>query len=777
MSLFMIKMPRYESSEGDKKQTENQKAFIHSMEQFYLNFLNLNQKRSLKERIIYGDLTIALEIASKSGAEIISFYVAVPKDLETALEKYVTGIFNRAIIEKIPSDYTIFEKNRCVMGAYLKLKKTDFLSLTTYEDLEKDPLSQITNSLSKIGEDEGAAIQLIIKPHTKSITREKAKNIIKKIEEGQSLETAVDKIFRSPIFLFLEEVIKIFTVKDKENIAKKEEKNIDKKAIEGIEKKAKKREFNVNLRIITSTQSPKRSKDLLGHIESSFNQFSLTLLNSFVPIEVRGEKLKKLIYNYCFRNFDSKQKIILNTEELSSIYHFPMVTTETPHLEKEKSLSVAPPSNLPKTGVLLLGTTSFREEKKKVYYATTSDRRRHLYVVGQTGTGKSSFLTGLIRQDIENGKGVAVIDPHGDLIEDTLAIIPQNRINDVVLFEPSNTERPMGLNILEAKTTEEGDFAIQEMIAIFNKLFLAEHMGPMFEHYMRHAMLTLMANKDNPGTLVEISRLFTDDDFTRKYLEYVSDPILRHFWHSEWFKISLKERQDMTGYLVSKLGRFVENEMMRNIIGQSHSGINIEEIMNNEKILLVNLSKGLTGEINSSLLGLILVSKIQMAAMRRAGMPADKRKDFYLYIDEFQNFTTNSIASILSEARKYKLNLIIAHQYIKQLTDEIRNSVIGNVGSMVSFRVGVDDVEVLEKQFAPEFTKFDLLNINNYKAITKIMIDNKISSPFILDTIPPLPLSEDSEKIAKQVKKMSSLKYTRPKLLIEREIMERMDIN
>ncbi len=331
--------------------------------------------------------------------------------------------------------------------------------------------------------------------------------------------------------------------------------------------------------------------------------------------------------------------------------------------------------------------------------------------------------------------------------------------------------------MLEAQTQGEADFAIQEMIAVFDKLFLAEHMGPMFEHYMRHAMLTLMANKKNPGTLVEISRLFTDDDYVKKYLEYVTDPILRHFWHSEWFKISLKERQDMTGYLVSKLGRFVENEMMRNIIGQSHSGLNIEDIMNNEKILLVNLSKGLIGETNGFLLGLILVSKIQMTAMRRASMPEHQRKDFYLYIDEFQSFTTNSIASILSEARKYRLNLILAHQYIKQLTDEIRDSVIGNIGSMASFRVGVDDIEILEKQFEPEFTRFDLLNVDNFRAITKMMINNKISSPFVLDVPPPLPLPENSAKMVEIVKKMSKLKYTRPKLLVEKEIIKRMDIN
>ena len=776
-SLFLIKMPKYETAEGDKKQQE-QKAFIQSMEQFYTNFLDLNKSRSFSEKLFYGDLTIALEIASISGEEGISFYVGIPKHLEAALEKYVTGIFAKAVVKKVSKDYTIFGKNSYISAEYLKLKKADFVSITTYEELEKDPLSQITNSLSKTKENEGAAIQLIIKPSSKPGAKRRADKIISKMEKGQSLDRAIDEVNRSPFIKILVDTLDLLIRGPKKDRESEETKDIvaDKKVIEGIQKKIKKRVFDVNIRIVTSAQSKERANEMLKHIESSFNQFSLTLYNAFKSKEAKHKKLKKLIYNYSFRLFDPSWRIVLNTEELASIFHFPMVGTETPHLGKEKSLSVAPPEDLPKDGVVLLGKTSFRGEEKKVYYATAIDRRRHLYVVGQTGTGKSSFLTGLIRQDIHNNKGVCVIDPHGDLIEDTLAIIPENRIKDVVLFEPFRTERPMGLNMLEADTPEDRDFAVQEMISIFFKLFEAETMGPMFEHYMRHAMLTLMANKEQPGTLVEIARVFTDDDYVKKYLKHVTDPILQHFWYGEWLKMPQNTRADMTGYLVSKLGRFVENEMMRNIIGQSHSGIDFAEIMNGEKILLANLSKGLTGEVNSSLLGLILVSKFQMTAMKRASIPEHLRKDFYLYLDEFQNFTTDSISSILSEARKYKLNLILAHQYSAQLTDDIKNSVFGNVGSMGAFRVGIDDAEILEKQFAPEFTKFDLTNIDNYKLILRLMINNKISSPFVLNTIPPAPFPSNSSEIIEKSRKMSQLQYTRPKALVERDIMRRMNI-
>jgi len=287
---------------------------------------------------------------------------------------------------------------------------------------------------------------------------------------------------------------------------------------------------------------------------------------------------------------------------------------------------------------------------------------------------------------------------------------------------------------------------------------------------MRNAMLALMADKDNPGTLVEIPKMFTDPAFLQEKLVKVTDPVVRSFWTKEWAQTTGSTRSDMLGYVVSKLGRFIENEMMRNIIGQSHSGFNLADIMDGKKIFLANLSKGLTGEVNSSLLGLILVSKMQMAAMRRARIAESERKDFYLYIDEFQNFTTNSIASILSEARKYKLSLIMAHQYMPQLTDEIREAVLGNVGTMGAFRIGAEDAEKLEKQFEPGFSRFDLVNLDNFSMVVKMMINNKISTPFKMTTLPP---PKGKPEIVEAVKKISKLKYSRPKEIVEQEILQR----
>jgi hypothetical protein len=488
------------------------------------------------------------------------------------------------------------------------------------------------------------------------------------------------------------------------------------------------------------------------------------------PKEVFKKELKKLIYDFSFRNFNIKQKTILNLEELASIYHFPTHFIETPYIKAAKSGEAAPPSDLPESGDLLVGEVDFRNEKKKIYF-NRDDRRRHFYYIGQTGTGKSVFMKSMIKQDILNGEGVAVLDPHGELIDDILKFIPKERIDDVIIFEPFDMERPCGLNMLEYETPEQKDFAVQEMIAIFMKLFPPEIIGPMFEHYMRNAMLALMADKENPGTLVEIPKMFTDPEFLKEKIQKVTDPVVKSFWLKEWAQTTGSTRSDMLGYVVSKLGKFIENEMMRNIIGQSHSGFNLEEAMNGKKIFLANLSKGLTGEINSQLLGMILVSKMQMAAMRRAKIEASQRSDFYLYIDEFQNFTTDSIASILSEARKYRLCLTLAHQYMPQLTDQIRDAVLGNVGQMGALRIGAEDAERMEKQFEPGFSRFDMVNLDNFTMILKILINGKISTPFKMDIYKDF--DKGRPEIVEAVKKISKLKYSRARKIVEEEILQR----
>ncbi len=766
--LFLVIMPKNEPKDSGQAAQE-EKIIIAQMEQIFANFLYLKKAGMFEE-----PPSIALEIASETGGTDISFYVCVPKYLETAFEKYVQGVYPRAIVDKIPKDYTVFEPKGHTAGAYLKLKENSFFPISTYQKLEKDPLSTITNNLSKISANEGGAVQIIIRPMSASGLRKDGEKILQKIREGKHIRTAIADSTRGFFAKLSLDILETLTTKPKKpnDVAnlKEKEQGFDQVGYDAISSKIQKQPFEANIRLIACASSKERADDILQHLIGSFSQFSLSATNSLEPTIVKPAGLKKFIYDVSFRVFNAGQKNILNTEELASIYHFPTHFTETPYIKSAKSKVAPPPSDLPETGVNLLGKVSFRQEEKKVYFATKTDRARHFYVIGQTGTGKSAFLQEMIRQDILNGEGVAVIDPHGELVEATLANIPKDRVDDVVLFEPFDLERPMGLNMLEYDTPEQKDFAVQEMISIFYKLFPPEIIGPMFEHYMRNAMLALMADKENPGTLVEIPKMFTDPAFLQEKLLKVTDPIVRQFWVKEWAQTTGSTRSDMLGYVVSKVGRFIENEMMRNIIGQSKSGFDLASIMDSKKIFLANLSKGQTGEVNSSLLGLILVSKMQMAAMKRAKLKEAERKDFYLYIDEFQNFTTDSISTILSEARKYKLNLIMAHQYIPQLTEQIRDSVLGNVGSIGAFRIGAEDAEFLEKQFEPGFSRFDLVNLDNFSLVLKMMINNKISTPFKMQTYAP---QKGKPEVVEIIKKISKLKYGKPKVLVEADIIKR----
>ena len=760
--LFLVMMPKTAPKREDEQKQE--KMIIAQMEQVFSNFLH-----SKKQGWFESEPSIAFEIASQIGGADISFYVAVPKHLANVFEKYVQGVYPDAVVEKVPQDYTVFEPQGFYSGAYLKLSQSPLFPLSTYQTLEKDPLSVITNDLSKIGVNEGGAVQVLIRPVSGNSIRKMGEKALKKIREGKQARSAVAEVSQ-PIMEVFDELSKTKQNTATEDQQRMKQKTHDQKDYDAIQSKIQKQCFETNIRIITSAQTHERSEEILEHLISAFSQFSLSAINSLSPKKVYKGELKKLVYDFSFRNFNPNQSNVLNLEELASIYHFPTHLTETPYIKASKSGVAAPPSDLPEKGVNLIGKVLYRGEEKKIYFASKEDRRRHFYIIGQTGVGKSTLLSEMIRQDIQNGEGVGVVDPHGELINDILANIPKERAEDVVLFEPFDLERPCGLNMLEYDTPEQKDFAVQEMIAIFYKLFPPEIIGPMFEHYMRNAMLALMSDQTNPGTLVEIPKMFTDNAFLQEKIKKVSDPIVRNFWLKEWAQTTGSTRSDMLGYVVSKVGRFIENEMMRNIIGQGKSGFDLSKIMDEKKIFLANLSKGLTGEVNSSLLGLILVSKMQMAAMKRSRISEDQRKDFYLYIDEFQNFTTDSVATILSEARKYKLNLIMAHQYIPQLTDQIKNAVLGNAGTIGAFRIGAEDAEYLEKQFEPEFSRFDLVNLDNFNMVVKMMLNNKTSTPFKMEIYPKQKGRPD---IVEPIKKISKLKFGKPKNIVEQEISQR----
>ncbi|MBX4187528.1 MAG: type IV secretion system DNA-binding domain-containing protein [Candidatus Doudnabacteria bacterium] len=760
---------------------KEEKEMISVAEQFFATISEIAHKDV--NHLLGIDEYISFEIAAKG--KKISFYINTPTRLRSLIEKSLHAQYPKAQIDSVKI-YNIFTDTSSTAGAELGLQKDSIFSFKTYKNMETDPINAMTNSLSKLGPDEGAAIQMLISPAGHS-WQSRPRKVAHEIQQGKHPDDVTSSNFDKALYgsfnvmgNAIDYALGTAKQKDQNLIAHPENKHIQltpmqQDMVKRLEDKSSKSGYFYNLRVVTSAESQANADLHLKNILASFMQYSMPPFNGF---KVRKKKTTQVVKDYVFRIFHNT-KDVLNTEELASLWHLPTKFTETPNIKWLGAKKAPPPQNLPDAG-LLLGFNNYRSVKEDVYIKQ-DDRRRHTYIIGRTGTGKTELMKNMAIQDVRNGEGLCLIDPHGDLVEDVLQYIPKERAEDVIVFEPFNTDRPLGLNMLEVKDPSQKDFVIQEMISIFYKLFPPEMIGPMFEHNMRNVMLTLMEDEQYPGTIADIPRMFTDQDFQRYKLSKVQDPIVRSFWEKEMAKTSDFHKSEMLGYLISKVGRFVENSMMRNIIGQSQSAFDFRKVMDEGKILLINLSKGQTGEVNAKLLGLIIVSKLQMAAMSRADMPEDKRRDFYLYVDEFQNFVTDSFATILSEARKYRLNLIMAHQFISQLhigkegssvlNSSMRDAVFGNTGTMISFRIGVEDAEVMAKEFAPVFNDFDVINIERFNAYIKLMIDGTASRPFNMQTYPK-PKEANSE-IAKIIKNLSNLKYGKPRSEIESEILER----
>lgn len=760
---------KQEEMTGSKK--EQWQEEIGSMEQLLTTLSNIREKKSAISRLLYSQPHFVLEIANPAGSEEIFFYIAIPKKFRESMEKQIHSYFPNAAIEKV-SDYTIFYPGSFTAGAMLALKNKYALPVKTYELMEVDPLNEISNALSKLKtEHEGAVIQLVLRSAGNK-WRTLGRSIAHKMQQGKHLKDAYSPSMVQSIAKGVgREFVSVLAPKDaplqKEAIQLTPEEQEVMKAIEG---KANKAGFHVNIRILTSAGSQQRAESLLAHLENAFSQFENPDINNFI-VKKRA-KLKRVAFDYIFRNFDEDNSCILNTEEIASIFHFPISTTETPKIKWLKAGAAPPPSNIPKEG-LVLGYNDYRGINTEILM-TDDDRRRHLYAIGQTGTGKSTFLQELAKQDAKNGKGFCVIDPHGDFAEDVLAAIPKERAEDVIYFNPADVERPFGLNMMEYDPArpEQKTFIINEMIGIFDQLYdLKSTGGPMFEQYMRNAMLLVMEDPQSGSTLMEIPKVLADEEFRKLKLSRCKNPTVLDFWTKEAEKAGGEAAlANMVPYITSKLTTFISNDMMRPIIAQQKSALNFREIMDGGKILIVNLSKGRIGEINARLLGMVLVGKILMSALSRVDIPENERKDFYLYLDEFQNVTTNSISQILSEARKYHLCLILAHQFIAQLKEEISKAVFGNVGSLCAFRVGAEDAEFLEKQFAPIFSVNDLVNVDNRNLFAKILINNELTKPFNLKTFPP---TAGNQEMANQLKELSRLKYGRDAQIVNREILER----
>ena len=771
---LLVTLPKFRREEDTKEQLTTQKVQeeIGIDENFFASIAGLHYQKGVIAWLLGRTDHLAFEIVAHE--KLIKFFLTVPKRYRDFVEQQLTAQHTDAFVEEV-EDYNIFSPTGSILGGYLEFKREAFFPIKTYRKLESDPLNGLTNVLSKVPETDGVAIQYIIRPAHKK-WRKVGKQVSKNMLKGMSLEEAIrGRKSGGGIMAWINPKSKDQLSDEQRQSGSTMMTQAEQDMTKGVDEKIAKGGLDVNIRLVVSAQTSEAAHRLLEDVMGAFSQFSIYEHgNAFVKAIPMRKKF--LIQKFIYRGFDETRKLVLNTEEMASIWHLPLKTTETPNILWLSARTAPVPVEVPQEADLTLGYNVYRGRKTTIAIKRT-DRQRHMYIIGKSGSGKTVFIQEMALQDILNGEGVAVLDPHGDMIEWLLGHIPKNRIDDVIVFDPSDLERPVGLNMLEVDTESQQDMATQEMISIFYKLFPPEMIGPQFEHHMRNVMLTLMSDPATQGTIAEIPRMFSDQDFQKQWVTKVKNPVVRSYWENEVAKTSDFHKSEMLGYLISKVGRFVEDTMMRNIIGQQKSGFSFREVMDKKKILLINLAKGKTGEVNSSLLGLIIVSKLQMAALARADMPEDQRQDFYLYIDEFQNFITDSISTILSEARKYRLNLIIGHQYMGQLVKdnktEIRDAVLGNVGSMFVSRIGPEDSEILEKIFSPTFAGYDLINSDKFTWYSKIIVDNTQVKPFTMKTFPPPP---SDPKLAGAIKQLCRLKYGRDRAIVEAEILERSQI-
>jgi hypothetical protein len=765
MTLFEVSLPNTDKEEGQK--TKNLKELISKMEQFYSGMF------SVYDKDVTSSGYFVLELANANHSNEVVFYMAVPDQKVALFEKQILSIFPEAKITEKKDDYNIFNEQGDFVGSYAELSTNDIFPLKTYEQYDYDPLNVLLNSFSKVDKDgEGASVQIIVRPGDTS-KMAFYKRVLKEMEKGEKFKVALEKS-DSSLWASIKSVGKeLFGKDDKRKDEENKPKVPDQTAIENIKAKISSQLASVNIRILASSTTTEEAAAIVADIESAFNQFENTTGNKFKFKRVLGKELLKMSREFSFRIFNNEYAQDLNLKELTTIMHLPESELRGSTQLKQTKAGTAPaPLDLPEKGILI-GTNKHRNINTEIRILP-EDRLRHFYVIGQTGTGKTTLLKTMIRQDIQNGEGVCMIDPHGSDIQDVLSYIPPERYEDVIYFDPSYTARPMGLNMLEydPRFPEQKTFVVNEMLSIFNKLFdMKTAGGPMFEQYFRNAVMLVIEDPETGCTLLDVSRVMADRTYRQLKLSKCKNPVVVQFWKEIAEKAGGEASlANIVPYITSKFDVFLSNEIMRPIVSQEKSAFNFREIMDKKKILLVNLAKGRLGDINSNLIGLIIVGKILMAALSRVDSFGQELPPFYLYIDEFQNVTTDSISTILSEARKYKLSLTVAHQFIAQLEEKIKNSVFGNVGSMAAFRVSSEDAEYLEKQFAPTITAKDLMNIENLNAYIKMLSNGRPVKPFSIEiNLPP----RGNKVLLDKVKELSYLKYGKDRGEVEAEIMEK----
>ncbi|HVO86403.1 MAG TPA: DUF87 domain-containing protein [Candidatus Binatia bacterium] len=749
--LLMLEIPRT----NDKKElaAEQMLAALHGI---------LRTKRELR---LSGTMQehISLEIAAIE--QRIRFYIWTPKHLQAFLEGQIYAQYPTVQIHEQDQDYSHRKMHQTVIHtSELVLTDNETLPIKTFPSFEVDPLAAITATLAKLdNEDEEMWIQIIARPISDDWHRRGAR-MASRIKSGGGL------FGNGSTASYVGEALAALARPPQSTAGenKKEVSERDKSRISAIETKSTKLGYQVKIRLLYAGHDQHTARLRMQALVGAFKQFNTTNLNGFTSTRSSYNRDKLLEYQ---TRFFIDNGYILNIEELASLFHLPHTSVETPNIVWATTKTAEPPPNVPvlvkgeEDTLSLLGVTNFRGDNR-VFGLRRVDRGRHVYILGQTGTGKSGALELLTISDIYYDQGFAVIDPHGDYAQHVLSFIPERRLEDVVYFNPADTDYPIGFNPLEVTDKTLKGHISSEMVGVLKRLF-ADSWGPRLEYILRYTLLALL---DYPNsTLLDITRMLTDKKFRANVIEHIDDPVVKNFWVTEFASWNDKFASEAVAPVLNKVGAFTANPMIRNIIGQPKSTFNLRQIMDEGKILVVNLSRGLMGEDNAGILGAMMVTKIQLAAMGRADMAESKRRPFYLYVDEFQNFATDSFATILSEARKYALNLTIANQYISQMAEAVRDAVFGNVGTMMSFRVSPDDAPFLTKYFEPQFEPTDLIQQHSRYFFISMMIADEKAPPFSAKT---LNLPETPIDMTSRIIELSRSRYSSDLAAVDAHIRE-----
>lgn len=760
--------PSSEDVETGSRDERDLTEEILSQAQVMYNIIASTATKGFKSRI-YGQRHISFEIIANKG--LVHYYAVVPSVLVDVVQQAISAAYPSARLEEVTERNIFSQVGRMsgTIGGEFTLKKPFVYPIATYQESKRDASRALLNALSSASREDGIAVQIMMRPARDGWTK-KSVSATEQIKKDKGKKTGVGGLMAPRDLMEA-----LWRPPEKQDI-KPEDKQLtalEQSTVEAIEEKTKYPAYETLIRVVVSSNTAAHSQALLKNIVAAFSLFDSPSYNGFKFAVTRN--VEELVTAYIFRFFpQTVTQNVLNSVELATMFHLPdQKNIPTAQVERQMSKQVDGPTQIMDEG-FLLGYNEFRGVKKPIRLST-NDRRRHTYIIGQTGTGKSVLLENLAFQDMMDGRGFAFVDPHGDSVEALLGKVPKERVEDVIYFNPGDMTNPIGLNMFEFDHPDQKDFLVQEAINMLYGLYDPGHtgiVGPRLEHIFRNCALLLMSDPSG-GTFIDIPKLLIDQDFMKSKLKYVTDQTVLDFWTKEFPESQRSnEAGEVISWVVSKFGPFISNEAMKNILGQTKSGFNLRDIMDNKKILLVNLSKGRMGELNSKLLGIIFVMKFQAAAMGRADMLEDQRVDFSLYVDEFQNFATESFESILSEARKYRLNLILGNQFMTQLTDKIREAIIGNVGTVISGRIGITDAEILVKKFAPTFDAEDLTKLPNYQSITSLMINNVPSAPFSMSFLPPM--GQTNPQLRDALKRLSAAKYGKPRAQVEKEIFERL---